>query len=243
MSILTSVQYSVFSNNRIEPTPNVVSDMLSELNAMSKYTFIPSMIIGKNIDLLAEKVNPINNISFVTIDQQVRIACMNERIDVEINGTQSNQTIPIEEHIGFARCALSKIMQQNHIYSNRLAININLLSDCIEDPIQDSSLGRKLCNTLDFYNGAFLEEWSSRVNSRRPIQIDDTELLNVITELSSVLDSATGKKRFLCHMDINTIFENAGYRFSFGSLEKFDSEVIKIITEIKRNFEEVNNGQ
>lgn len=242
MSILMNVQFSIFSNNRIEPTPDVVNDLLSELNAMGKYVFIPSMIAGQNIDLLAGKVNPMNNISFVTIDQQVQIACMNERIDVVINGTGKNQTIPIEEHIEFARSALMKIMEKNHIYSNRLAINISLLSDIIEDPIQETSFGKKLCNTLAFYDGVPLEEWSSRVNARKSIQVDNSELLNVITELSSVLDNTSGKKRFLCHMDINTIFENAGYRFSAGSLEKFDGEVMKIIAEIKHNFEETSNG-
>lgn len=242
MSILMNVQYSIFSNNRIEPTPDVVSDLLSELNAMRKYVFIPSMIAGQNIDLLAGKVNPMNNISFVTIDQQVQIACMNERIDVTINGTDKNQAISIEEHIDFARCALTKLMEKNHIYSNRLAINISLLSDLIDDPIQETPLGRKFCNTLAFYNGMALEEWSSRVNARKTIEVDNSELLNVITELSSVLDNSSGKKRFLCHMDINTIFENTGYRFSAGSLEKFDGEVMKIVAEIKHNFEETCNG-
>lgn len=242
MSILMNVQYSIFSNNRIEPTPDVVNDLLSELNAMGKYVFIPSMIAGQNIDLLAGKVNPMNNISFVTIDQQVQIACMNERIDVVINGMDNNKTIPFEEHIEFARNALMKIMGKNHIYSNRLAINISLLSDIIEDPIQETPFWKKLCNTLAFYDGVPLEEWSSRVNARKTIQIDNSESLNVITELSSVLDNTSGEKRFLCHMDINTIFENVGYRFSAGSLEKFDGAVMKIISEIKHNFEEASNG-
>ena len=136
MSILINVQYSVFSNNRIEPTPDVVNNMLSDLNAMGKYVFIPNMIAGQNIDLLAGRVNPLNNISFVTLDQQVQIACMNERIDVTINGTDKNQNIPIEDHIRFARSALKKIMEKKHIYSNRLAVNISFLSDFIEDPIQ-----------------------------------------------------------------------------------------------------------
>ena len=242
MSILMNVQYSIFSNNRIEPTPDVVSNLLLELNALGEYVFIPNMIAGQNIDLLAGKVNPMNNISFITIDRQVQIACLNERIDVTINGTDKNQAISIEEHIGFARSALAKIMEKNHIYSNRLAINISLLSDLIKDSIQETPLGRKLCNTLDFYNGTSLEEWSSRVNARKSIQVDNSELLNVITELSSVLDNESGKKRFLCHMDINTIFENEGYRFSAGSLEAFDGEVMKITDEIKHNFEEVSNG-
>lgn len=241
MSILMNVQYSIFSNNRIEPTPDVVNNMLSELNAIGKYVFIPSMIAGQNIDLLAGKVNPVNNISFVTTDQLVQIACMNERIDVVINVTDKNQDTSIEEHVEFARCALKRIMENNHIYSNRLALNISLLSGIIEDPIQETSFGKKLCNTLDFYEGSVLEEWSSRVNSRKSIQIDSSELLNVITELSSVIDNASGKKRFHCHMDINTIFENAGYRFSSESLEKFDKEVIQIVNDIKRNFEEASN--
>ena len=184
----------------------------------------------------------LGNLRFVTIDQQVQIVCKNERIDVVINGTDKNQTIPIEEHIGFARNALMKIMENSHIYSNRLAINISLLSDIIEDPIQETPFGKKLCNTLAFYYGVPLEEWSSRVNARKAIQVDNNELLNVITELSSVLDNTSGKKRFLCHMDINTIFENTGYRFSAGSLEKFDGEVMKIIAKIKHNFEEMING-
>ena len=242
MSILINVQYSVFSNNRIEPTPDVVNNMLSDLNAMGKYVFIPNMIAGQNIDLLAGRVNPLNNISFVTLDQQVQIACMTERIDVTINGTDKNQNIPIEDHIRFARSALKKIMEKKHIYSNRLAVNISFLSDFIEDPIQETPLGEKIINTLDFYNGTPLEEWSSRFNARRTVQVETSELLNVITELSSVLDNASGKKRFLCHMDINTIFENAGYRFSADSLERFDGEVMNMITEIKRNFEEACNG-
>ena len=241
MSIIMNVQYSVFSNNRIEPTPDTVNGILAGLNSLGKYVFIPSMIAGQNIDLLAGKVNPVNNISFVTIDQRVQIACMNDRIDVLINGTNSNQNVSIEDHIIFARQALTVIMENNHIYSNRLALNVSVLSDVINGPVQATALGRKLCSTLGFYEGRSLEEWSSRVNSRIPIQIDSEEVLNVITEISSVFDSAVEKKRFLCHMDINTIFENSGYRFSSGSLERFDNEAIKIVAGIKQSFEEANN--
>ena len=242
MSIIMNVQYSVFSNNRIEPTPDTVNGILAGLNSLGKFVFIPSVIAGQNIDLLAGKVNPVNNISFVTIDQQAQISCMNDRIDVLINGTNSNQTVSIKEHIIFARQALTMIMENSHIYSNRLALNVSLLSDVFNGPVQGTALGRKLCGTLDFYGDKSLEEWSSRVNSRSSITIDNNELLNVITEISSVFDNAAGKKRFLCHMDINTIFENSGYRFSSGSLPKFDNEAMKIIVEIKQNFEEANNG-
>ncbi len=242
MSIIMNVQYSAFSNNRIEPTPDTVNSILAGLNSLGKYVFIPSMIAGQNIDLLAGKVNPVNNISFVTIDQQVQIACMNDRIDVLINGTNSNQIGSIEDHITFARQALTVVMENNHIYSNRLALNVSVLSDVINGPVQATALGRKLCSTLGFYEERSLEEWSSRVNSRISIQIDSQEVLNVITEISSVFDSVAEKKRFLCHMDINTIFENSGYRFSSGSLERFDNEAMKIVAEIKQNFEEANNG-
>ena len=236
-----NVQYSVFSNNRIDPTPDIVNTMLTELNSMDKFSFIPNLITGQNIDLLAGKMNPVNNISFTTVDQLVQIACMNERIDVVLNGTEKNQDFTVEERILYARSVLYMIMKKYHIFSNRLALNISLLSNPIEGSVQETPLGKKLCSTLDFYSDNSLEEWSSRVNARKSIKIENDELLNIITELSLFVDGS-GKKRFLCHMDINTIFENSGYRFSFESLERFDCEVKKIVNEIAHNFEEVNNG-
>ena len=206
--------------------------------------FLPNMITGQNIDLTAGRIDTINNISFVTIDQQVQITCMNDRIDVIVNGNERNQTIPIIRHIEFARNTLKMLMNGHHVYSNRLAINVSLLSKEIdnEEQIQDTNLGKKLCKTFSFYTGQPLEEWSTRANSRRAIQMDSEETLNVITEISSVLDNKLGKKRFLCHMDINTLFENSGYRFSGDNLEQFDVEVVKIIENIRNDFEEVNNG-
>ena len=47
------------------------------------------------------------------------------------------------------------------------------------------------------------------------------------------------EKRLLCHMDINTIHENSGYRFGYQSIDEFVDETKKIIMNIKTNFEEL----
>lgn len=241
MSIILNVQFSVFSNNRIEPTPDNVGKILNKLNSLGKYDFLPSMINGQNIDLVAGKMDPVSNISFVTLDQHVQIACMNERIDIVINGTQNNQSVPIEEHLEFARTVLDFLMEEYHTYSNRLAINISLLSDIIQKSIRETAIGKKMCSTFDYYQGKELDEWSSRVNTKQSIQMAREELLNVITDISVVTDNKSNKKRFMTHMDINTVFENNGYRFAANDLGLFIEKVIGIVNNIKNNFEELDD--
>ena len=241
MSIILNVQFSVFSNNRIEPTPDNVGKILNKLNSLGKYDFLPSMINGQNIDLVAGKMDPVSNISFVTLDQHVQIACMNERIDIVINGTQNNQSVPIEEHLEFARTVLDFLMEEYHTYSNRLAINISLLSDIIQKSIRETAIGKKMCSTFDYYQGKELDEWSSRVNTKQSIQMAREELLNVITDISVVKDNKSNKKRFMTHMDINTVFENNGYRFAANDLGLFIEKVIGIVNNIKNNFEELDD--
>lgn len=241
MSIIMNVQFTVFSNNRIEPTPDNIGIILNKLNSLGKYTFLPSMINGQNIDLAAGKMDPVSNISFVTLDQHVQIACMNERIDIVINGTQNNQSVPIEEHLEFARTVLDFLMEKYHTYSNRLAINISLLSGLIQKSIRETAIGKRMCSTFDYYQGKELDEWSSRVNTKQAIQMAREELLNVITDISVVTDNKSSKKRFMTHMDINTVFENNGYRFAANDLGPFIENVIGIVNNIKNNFEELDD--
>lgn len=239
MGVLMNVQLTAFSNNRIEPTTAIIELLLKELNSLGGYAFLPNMITGQNIDIAAGTIKPVNNLSFLTIDQTVQIVCMNERIDVIFNGNKDNQDTTIEDFLEFAEKALAFVMKQNNVYSNRLAINISLLSDVFEKELRDTKLGKKLCNTLDFYNDGEIEEWLTRTNSRRCINMPQNEVLNVITELSVVKENVTNNKRFLCHMDINTIQENAGYRFAFSDLNCFKHEVLEIIQNLKTNFEEL----
>lgn len=241
MEFLKDVQFSVFTNNRIEPTPELVNTLLGELNILGKYEFIPSMIAGKNIDLVAGVVKTINNISFVTIDKSAQITCMDDRIDVVVNNPINSPNQTIEELLIFAHDALTKIMDINHIFSNRLAINIGLYSDVISGPVKDTNLIKSLSNTVNYYDNKEIIEWSSRVNAREEIYVDNNELLNVITNLSLVFDS-NKQKRFLCHMDINTVFENSGYRFSSSSLKSFYLSIMPIINRIKNDFVEKSNG-
>ena len=237
MSILADLQYSVFTNKRIEPEVANLSEMLSQINGLNKYTFFPNIAVNTNIDINTGMVTHVNNVSFVTLNQMIDINCLNDRIDVNIHPNNENQNIEIKEHIEFARAAMNIIMNNNGILANRLAINAFLLSKTFDKNIQETKLGGKYCQLLDFYTGKQIEEWFVKTNSRRNIIVEQEETLNVITELSTVIDKATAKKRFLCHMDINTLFENNGYRFSTNNLEKFDEEVLSIINEIKTNYD------
>lgn len=241
MSIIFNVQYSVFANNRIEPTPDNIGKTLKRLNELGSYSFLPNMINGQNIDIVAGVMNPVNNISFVSLDRQVQIACMNDRLDAVMNGTPQNQSLSIGKRLEFSEKILGFLMDEYHIYSNRLAINVSLLSNLIEKPIQETCLGKNMYKALDFYNGKTVDEWSSRTNSRQTIQMAQEELLNVITELSVVTDNMTKKNRFMCHMDINTVFENGGYRFASADLGLFREKVLVIVNEIKNNFEGLDN--
>ena len=242
MSILKDVQFSIFTNSRIEPTTELVNSLLTDINAIKKYEFVPNLITNKNVDLIANTIQTNNNISFVTLDQSVNIACMNERIDVTIRDINNSLDNNLDDYIAFARSALVLIMEKTHVYSNRLAINVSYLSKEVSDFIQNTGVGKKLCKTLDFYKNQTLVEWSTRANVRKCIRLDNDELLNIITDISSVIDNHSGKNRFLCHMDINTVYENTGYRFSSANIEQFEREVLPIINEIKKNYEEVNNG-
>lgn len=237
MSKLINIQYSVFSNIHIKPSAEIINDMLTELNKIGEYNFIPNIIIGQNIDIPTGRIVPLNNISYITVDQRIQIACLNERIDVTINNADSSQSDSLFELIVYARKMLALVMKKNWILSNRLALNISLLSDTLESSIFESCIGKKYCKTLDFYLGEQLDEWSTRTNVKKEIKMDQNELLNIITEVSSIIDGASGKRRFLCHMDINTIYENNGYRFSWESLEKFDNRIVSIVEEIKQEFD------
>lgn len=237
MSYLVDLQYSVFTNQRIEPDIDNINAMLLSINALGKYSFFPNVIVNTNIDLNARTVTPINNVSYVTLDQKIQIACLNERIDINIHPNINDTDVSIDGYIDFSKEAMTIIMDKNNIVSNRLALNVSLISDLYEN-ILNTELAHKYFKPLDFYNNNQIEELFSKVNSRRFIHIEKEEMLNVITELSSVIDNASGKKRFLCHMDINTIFEKNEYRFKSAHLNAFNNEIMPFIREIKKNYED-----
>lgn len=241
MSLILNVQLSAFSNYRIEPTANNVTFLMESINKLGIKEFLPNITTGQNIDLIKGKLETISNLGFVTSDKTGQIICQNNRIDCMLNYGEDNQC-EINESIDALKQIILLILKEFDILSNRLALNVNILSDVYEGDLKGTKFGRKLVSTLDFYKDKELSEWSTRKNVRYPIKIcDKEEILNVITEFSKVTRNPGEENRILCHMDINTIPENTGYRFNYEKMDSFVENIKDIVNDIKTNFEELSN--
>lgn len=242
MGIILNIQLSAFINHRIEPNANNISNLMNELNLLKLKEFLPNITTGQTIDLVKGRIDTISNLAFVTADKSGQIICQDERIDCIFNFNQDDKC-DFESELQKLEKILLLIMSEYKIVSNRFALNINLLSEPYFGELQNTIFGKSVVSSLKFYDNREFKEWSMRENSWYPITISNEEdTLNVITELSMVTNDQQNEKRILCHMDINTIPENSGYRFNTDSLNDFVIETGVIAKEIKANFEELSNN-
>lgn len=241
MGILLNIQLSVFGNYNIEATATNISNLMQKINKLGKFEYLPNIVTGQNIDLIAGKINTTSNLSFITASQLSQIICMDNRIDCLINFNSDYQDT-IDDSLQFCQDVLAIIMDNFPILGNRLAVNINELSNSFSPKLFESKLGQSVITVLDFYDDKTLDEWSTRANNRFPIKISGKlETLNVITELTLVQNNQNNnEKRILCHLDINTISENQGFRFRIDDLSSFICESKKIIHNIINNFKELD---
>lgn len=242
MGIILNIQLTAFINYRIEPNANNISNLMNKLNSLKIKEFLPNITTGQTIDLIKGKINTISNLTFVTSDNDAQIICQDERIDCIFNFNQDDRC-NFESELQKLKTILLLIMTEYKIISNRFALNINLLSESYWEELQNTKFGQNVVSPLSFYNNKEVKEWSMRENSWHPIVISNEEdTLNVITELSMVTNDQQTEKRILCHMDINTIPGNSGYRFNKDSLNEFVKETSSIAEEIKTNFEGLSNN-
>ncbi len=234
MGLILNVQLSVFCNYRIEPNAQNITNLMKKINELGQMEFLPNIISEQNIDLATGKVNIIPNLSFVTSDQSSQVICRNERIDCILN-VPTDEKSELESSVEFAKKIVILIMENYSVQSNRLALNINLLGN----QIQKMEFNKKIMPALDFYDGKEIKEWSLRNNMSYNINVSGkNENLNVITELGIAVNNISNEKRVICHMDINTMPENTGYRFKYDDFESFVEETQKIALTIKSNFED-----
>ena len=240
MAVIGSIEFTVFSNNHIEPTMALINDIKSKMNDLGNCEFLPSIVVEQKLDPLYNRIASVNSLVLNSFNHRKQICCMNDWVSVRRNARKIRdevESIDITEFFTEAEAMLCQLMETNNIYSNRLAINLEIISDVISEDFRKTPLGERMFRTLGFYDDSIIEEWSTRVNSRRTIQIEHAELLNVINDISVVTDRKTSSNRFLCHLDINTAQENAAYRFAAKDLKGFADEVIKIIDVIRSEFE------
>lgn len=242
MGIVLNLQLSAFINHRIEPNASNISNLMNKINALGVKEFLPNVTMGQTIDIVKGKVDTKSNLAFVTADKSGQIMCQDERLDCIFNFNQDSECV-FENEIQKLENILALIMREYNIVSNRLALNVNLLGESYSGGLQNTTLGQHIVSSLNFYNNKILKEWSMRENVWHPITISNQEeMMNVITELSMVTNNQENENRILCHMDINTIPENTGYRFNAESLREFVSGTELVASEIKTNFEGVSNN-
>lgn len=240
MGIILSIQLSAFSNRKITPSVENTAVIMSDLKELSGIRFLPHIINTHNINILAETVETIPNLSFSSINESRQIICTDDRIDCifhfDTNGQEN-----IKSSLNTASRLLSSIMQHNDISASRLALNVYFFPAVGRD--------KHLCRTnimcvIPFYRERVIKEWFSRMNAMDQVRINNAdESINIITEYTHTTEPASGESRILCHADINTAAENKDFRFKYDSIDIFKAQAWDIYQNIQSDIERLVNSE
>ena len=132
--------------------------------------------------------------------------------------------------------AINQIFIKYNKSSSRLALNTSsLISNMTED--DQLSFIKRYSNPISIYKDIVLDEWSTRLMTKKKIEINNTEeLINIITcitkgqitQIVGLTQNAVPTNGFAVDIDINTIAENSANRFSFESISNFSSRALTI---------------
>ena len=236
MGEILYIQLSVFSNKRIIPTSDNISLMMKDLKKITDVDYLPSIIDTQKVDIPTGKIETVSNLSFFTYDKKSQVVCTENRIDCNFNYEIKDQE-NINRDYHFAADILKSIMKKAMILGNRLALNVNFVSNVCNG---SSDFENQVMHIVPFYQNKTIKEWSSRTNGKGEITINDcAEELNIITEYNHSIQQPIGEKRIVCHSDINTLHENKDYRFSDTSIDSFAEQTWGIFTEIQSDLEKM----
>ena len=241
MGATLSIQVSAFSNKKIVPNAENIAVIMPKLKNLSGIEFLPNIINTQKIDIATGKIDNLPNLSFASINKTGQVVCTDNRIDCIFNFEIDKQD-EVEARFNTASCIISFIMQNESVFANRLALNVNYLSDVCNG---NSLFETQVMHVLPFYQGKDIKEWSSRTNAVGQMKINDLdENLNVITEYTHTTEPVSGETRILCHIDINTISENQDFRFKYDAISTFIDQAKQIYEDIQSDFDGlVNNGE
>lgn len=227
-------QFSIFGSYSIQPTAEIIPELMSEINEELPESFIPTIIDIPNVDLKNQSVNIITNLKLITSDRRFSIVLLNDRIDINYNKV-SDLEQDENEFFHMAEQALRLIMDRFNLSSNRLAINIRKAIMPLS-PIDLNSFGKEFLKCGQYYNDKLFNEWSTRVNSQTNVSLQDKcEEINVITNLSNASDYS--QNAVVCHIDINTLPQNMDMRFKKDILTSFINATMPIAQDIMKGIE------
>lgn len=234
--LLTNCQLSIFGNFEILPSPQIITDLMNRLNDTTDEVFMPSIINGQQLDLPTSRVTNLSNLAFISESQRFNIVILNERIDVNYNNTDESKT-DIKAVYELACKFHEIVMDYSSLKATRLAMNLDFVKEL--GPAKEAMLkGKDLIRYPKYYGNKDLVEWNLRMTSQIQIEIENnTDILNVISVLSSAKDITGEKGAVLLHLDINTAPQNQSPRFSKYSLHDFSNHGVSIVREISDDVE------
>mgnify|MGYP007007934147 CR=1 FL=1 len=228
-------QLSIFGKYSIEPTPDIISDLMGRINTKLSAEFIPSALEVPNVDIENKTVSINTNLRFITLDRRFSIVLLNDRIDVNYNKA-SEEEEDGTKFFHMAEQTLSLIMEYFNLHSNRLAMNIQQVFVPISSTALNS-IGKQCLKCSAYYDDKSFDEWSTRVNSQTEFLLNNTaETVNVITIMSNA--HIQGKEKVvMCHVDINTAPQNTDMRFTKDILGDFVNKGMITATNIIEGLE------
>ena len=171
-------------------------------------------------------------------DNSEQITIGSNRIDYTVNAT-SDIKFSIDDTKKFnkkIKNAFEIIFDRFNKKASRIALNTeSLIINLSKEEIEDFT--SKYTNPLTIYQKD-LEEWNTHLMVKVEKEIEQQEILNVITNIAKVVyeqHNANDKvlaDGFVVSLDINTIAENSSQRFSSENIENFTEIACKLWNEI-----------
>lgn len=233
--MVTSIMISAFVNKNIVLDSETVSYYMTEIKRITGIDYLPNIVNTPEIDIATGKTTFLANISFSALNGISRVDCSNVRIDFIYNFNDFTQN-EIDEQYAKGVKILKMIIGKGNILSNRLALNIDLMTNKEKDAVFQN----QVIQVLPYYRGKEIKELSTRVNTNLGINMKKgKEILNIITQYSKIYDVSNTAPKLNCHIDINTLAEDNNFRFVSEDIEEYIDEAKKIVEEIKNNLERI----
>jgi hypothetical protein len=188
-----------------------------------------------SIDITSEESNYKNShrLSLADLERKWNIKFNSDRIDIVFVNSNIGVTemISKEDFLKETMFFLEKIDSKFTKSHKRVAFVTNHLFT----PADISKSSKSFTNSIDYFDGKSILEWSNRVATRVKLLYGGQEdVVNVISAMRSIGQPMMIKNThsffqgLALNIDINTIPENETYRFRFQDLESMFNEMLRI---------------